>query len=252
MPNLSAFAFDPRPTAPVTLPAPPAGLALDGYREEVRTLNGRRTRVMVHSAKARPALERAAILEADPEASAPGDPALRRARVWRVETNPTLALLPVDLRLAAMDYAAAVEALEGGRGQDFLSSGGGAAGSRPPSLGRLALAETVGRCDAALDRREIVILSSDPVIRHLPRAYRIGMREALRALTVEGLDRRAILRRMGCEMGPSHGLAHCEGRLSQGLIEAATRVAVALGQMPKAVLAGFEDPLAPRRRARVA
>lgn len=244
--NLAAFAFDPAATrAPVTLPAPPEGLALAGYRETVREIAGRRARVMIPAARGARALERAAILETDPEASAPGDPVQRRAKVWRIETNPAVKLLPPDQRQAAIEYAAAVEALEGGRGQDFLNSGGGAPGSRPPSLGRLALAETVRRCDEALAGREIVLVVTCHVSPYAPQLHRISLRDALRAVAIEGLDRRAILARMGYDRGASHGTAHCEGRVSQGIAEAATRVAVALGIIDRRALDGFAQP-APR------
>lgn len=145
----------------------------------------------------RPDLEQADIVEGY-ERDADGDlKVTKRARVWRTVMPPVLKALNPAGQAAMLDYAEALASVgASGGGGGFGEGGGGCAGSRSPSLGKLLAAQDLSRMNAALDRREMIIVraANDP---RGSGAHRASYRDVAAWVAVDGAGPREVLRRVG-------------------------------------------------------
>lgn len=138
-----------------------------------------------------------------------GDMVTKRARVWRTAMPPVLKALNPAGQAAMLDYAEALASVgASGGGGGFGEGGGGVAGSRAPSLGKLCAAQELGRMNAALAGREVLIVRSanDP---HGPGIHRASFRQVAAWVAVDGACPREVLRRVGGPVTSGQAQSRC-------------------------------------------
>lgn len=157
---------------------------------------------------ARPDLE-AADVQIGTQCNADGDVVARRARVWRMALPPVIKALNPAGQAAMLDYGEALASVgAGGGGGGWGEGGGGCAGSRGPSIAKMIDAEALGRMNAALDKREMVIVraANDP---HGSGAHRASYRDVAAWVAVDGAGPREVLRRVGGPVTSGQAQARC-------------------------------------------
>lgn len=200
-----------KPKSKVSLPPPPPGLGLDGFREvKIRTAIGtRRVLRPVDPRLARRSLQQDVIDRRDvlPD----GTVVKSRAKVWRVADRRAWRYLTLDAKAALQNYAELVEQVgsAGGGASNFADGGGsgGSAGSRPPSLHKLQCAEALAELDARMEGGVLTVVIGycrNPV------ALKVHYRELVRWVAVDCLTRTEILRRMGYP-NPEGGVSSVPG-----------------------------------------
>lgn len=212
----------------VTLPAP-EGWDLDGgYTDTRRLPNGMRVTRRVGCPLARARLIRATItLPAEPGPD--GEIVTRKARVWKLDTHPTLRSLPAELRVAAADYAAAVERIGSTGGQNYEGGSGGSGTPSGPSAAAWSALETARKVETALRGESYTVSFGAVGPWRQCRSVAIPFLDVLRWVAVDGLDRVAICKRLGG--GGTSGPNVSE--IAQVITAAAAYAAVALGYVNK-------------------
>lgn len=181
--------------------------------------NGRRVRM------ARPDLEQAEVIEGY-EPGSDGGMVARRARVWRTVMPPILRNLNPSSQAAMLEFAEVCGVLASSGGtSDPTGGGGGCAGSKSPSEGKLMAAERWRAMQEVLAGRVMVLeLNPGQSVRRRRQA-RVSYADLVQWVAIDGLGRSDILKRCGVSVRNEAAQGDCVVALA----EAAALLAVCCG-----------------------